>query len=235
MKPLIGITVESTQDPDDLRTRGHIKLNWNYFEMVSDAGGVPLVVPPTADPDDIAALIHGWLIPGGLDIDPARFGQALHPKAELQDPSRYEIESALYARLPRDVPILGICYGCQFLNVVRGGDLIQHLPDLPERLIHTDGPLHSAGIEPNSATAQALGTTLAVGQSWHHQAIGTLGQGLRVSALADDGTIEAVEAIDRPWEIGLQWHPERTPNEAATRNVFRSFIEAARAYAERRG
>ncbi|POA77941.1 gamma-glutamyl-gamma-aminobutyrate hydrolase, partial [Pseudomonas protegens] len=84
-KPIIGITVDCTHDPEDVRTRGKLELNWNYAQAVVDAGGVPIMIPPIADMDVIAAMIDGWLIPGGDDIDASRFGQENHPKASLQD------------------------------------------------------------------------------------------------------------------------------------------------------
>jgi putative glutamine amidotransferase len=234
MKPVIGITVESTFDPDDARTRGKIELNWNYFEMVSRAGGVPIVIPPTADVPTILSLIHGWLIPGGLDIDAARFGERNHPSVTLQDPSRFEIEEALYGSAAPDLPILGICYGCQFLNVVRGGTLIQHIPDNPDAEVHTGGALQSYGLTDDSRLGQIFGQSEVQGKSYHHQAVGEVGKGLKVVSRHRDGTIEAVESTDRPWTYAVQWHPERTPNDEATRRLFADFIEAARQFARQK-
>ncbi|RYG34428.1 gamma-glutamyl-gamma-aminobutyrate hydrolase family protein [bacterium] len=234
VKPLIAITVESRYDPEDARTRGNIKLNWNYFQMVSEAGGVPLVIPPTADMEEVAKLVHGWLIPGGLDMDAAHWGEANHPKSELQDPSRWESERALYEALPEAVPILGICYGCQFLNVVRGGSLIQHLPDELGNESHGGGNLQTYGIDSGSKFATVAGVTETQGQSWHHQAIGRLGEGLRVVSEHEDGTVEAIESTDERWLLAAQWHPERTPESEATQNLFRAFIQAAARYAANR-
>src|SRR6185312_7740915 len=117
MKPIIGITVDCEHDADDARTRGKLQLNWNYAQSVVDAGGVPIMIPPQADMGVVSKLIHGWLIPGGDDIDAAHFGEENHPKASLQDPARFEGESRLLAQVDKEMPILGICYGCQFLNV----------------------------------------------------------------------------------------------------------------------
>lgn len=232
-KPVIGITVDCTHDPEDARTRGKLELNWNYAQAVVDAGGVPIMIPPIADMDVIAPMLDGWLIPGGDDIDASRFGQENHPKASLQDPLRFEGEQKLYERIPGDLPVLGICYGCQFLNVVRGGDLIQHLPDVVETA-HTGGVLQSYEIDPDSKLSHVAKTTEMTGKSYHHQAVDHTGEGLRVVAKNPDGTVEAIEATDRPWLIGVQWHPERTTEDEATKNLFREFIRAAGDFASKR-
>lgn len=233
MKPFIGITVDVSRNPDDARTGGKLTLNWNYAEAVAEAGGVPLLIPPMADMSMLAAIIDGWLIPGGDDIDASRFGEENHPKVELQDPARYEGEAALLKHLDKDVPVLGICYGCQFLNVARGGSLIQHLPDVVEHELHTGGTLQEYDLA-DSQLKDIAGTKRMSGKSYHHQAIKELGDNLRIVARADDGTVEAIEAVDRPWLIGVQWHPERTLNDEATRRLFTSFVDEARAHAERR-
>lgn len=232
-KPIIGISVDCTHDPEDARTRGKLELNWNYAQAVSDAGGVPILIPPTADMDVIAPMIDGWLIPGGDDIDGSRFGQENHTMARLQDPARFEAEKALYDRIPAELPVLGICYGCQFLNVVRGGDLIQHLPDVVET-VHTGGVLQSYSIEEGSKLGEAAAVTEMSGKSYHHQAVGKVGDALKIVAKCEDGTVEAVEATDRPWLIGVQWHPERTLEDSATQNLFREFIANAVKFANKR-
>ncbi len=231
MKPIIGISVDCEKDPADERTRGKLTLNWNYAQAVSDAGGVPILIPPTADMEVVSSLIHGFLIPGGNDIDASRWGEANHPKAVLQDPTRYEAEAALLAILDKDVPVLGICYGAQFLNVNFGGTLVQHLPDVVGHETHAGGTLQEYELEPHSRLAEAMGGTKVQGKSYHHQAVGEPGENLRVVARNQDGTVEAVESTDRPWLIGVQWHPERTSADPATAKLFRDFVDAARRYA----
>lgn len=230
MKPIIGITVEGRREPDDRRTGGKLALNWNYAQVIADAGGVPLIIPPMADMSVIAPLIHGWLIPGGLDIDAARFGEENHPKANLQDPSRYEGEERLYRQIDPDLPVLGICYGCQFINVVRGGSMEQHLPDRLGHENHEGGTVENHKLD-RSKLSQLIGSETVQGRSYHHQAIGELGTGLRTVSKDADGVIEAVEADDRPWMIGVQWHPERSADDPVTWKLFEGFIEAAREYA----
>lgn len=223
MKPIIAITTECKFDPETPRTRGEIKINWNYPEVIADAGGVPIVVPPTADMSVIAEIADGWLITGGADIDSQRWNEPLHPSAEVQDPHRFESERALYEKLPADRPILGICYGAQFLNVISGGTLQQHLPDVTE-VIHTGGPLQTYRIEGDSCLASLVRRDQAEGQSWHHQAINEVAPGLRPVAWSGDGTIEAIESTTERWMVGVQWHPERTPDAPDTKHLIAAFV-----------
>jgi putative glutamine amidotransferase len=233
-KPLIGITVDCHYDPEDLRTAGNLTLNWNYAEAVANAGGVPIVIPPTADMEAIAGLIDGWLIPGGDDMDASHFGQENHPAVSLQDPKRYEAEESLYEKVSPDLPILGICYGSQFLNVVRGGSLIQHLPDVPGSTTHTGGVLQEYHVAPGSKLAAIVAGAKTEGKSYHHQAVDEVGSALSVSARSEDGTIESIEALDRPWTLAVQWHPERTLSDKNSRALFTSFVEAAADYASKK-
>ena len=235
MKPLIAITVESRCEPENPRTGGKIELNWNYAQMVADAGGVPLVVPPVADMAEVARIADGWLIPGGDDLDPALWGESLHPKASLQDGTRYDAERRLFDALPPEAPVLGICYGCQVLNVLRGGSLDQHLPDVVGHEEHTGGTMQRYLVNVDSRLSRMTQAVKIEGKSYHHQAVARLGENLWVTAKAEDGTVEAVEATDRPWLLGVQWHPERTPDDPATRRLFKTFVEAAGEYRRQKG
>jgi len=232
MKPIIGISVDCQQDEEDLRSGGKLTLNWNYAQAVTEAGGVPILVPPTADMAAVAEIIDGWLIPGGDDIDASRFGEENHPNVELQDPARFDAEARLYEATSTEMPVLGICYGCQFVNVMRGGSLIQHLPDVEGRETHTGGVLQAYALEGESKLGQIVGSPDIEGKSYHHQGIKSLGQGLRIVGNHRDGTVEAIEATDRPWLIGVQWHPERTFEDPKTKRIFEAFIAAARQYRE---
>lgn len=233
-KPIIGITVDCKKKSEDDPTPGNFHLNWNYTQAIAEAGGVPVAIPPTADPDAVAEFIDGWLIPGGDDIDAREFGEENHPKADLQNPVRYRAERALMARIPSSMPVLGICYGCQFLNVIRGGSIEQHIPDRVGDDRHSGGTLAEYCVEADSKLAAATGSTTVAGKSYHHQAVGRIGEGLRVVASHEDGTVEAIEAEDRPWLVGVQWHPERTLDDPATKNLFRTFVEEAAEFRRRR-
>ncbi len=233
LKPIIGITVESQFQPEIPRSRGKIELNWNYFEEISKAGGVPIVIPPTADMAEVAPLLDGWLLPGGLDIPAKEWGEEDHPEVDTQDGTRFDAERRLYAAISPTLPIFGICYGAQSLNVLRGGSLEQHIPDRSP-VEHTGGPLQRYHVVPGSRLADILGTAEFEGQSWHHQAVGRVGRDLRVVAEHEDGTPEAIESTDERWLIGLQCHPERTPGSDATDKVFAAFIAAAREFRARK-
>ena len=224
MKPIIAITVDVDADP--LR----MSLRWNYAEQVVRAGGNPLLISPLTDVEPLVDLIDGWLIPGGDDIDSVHFNQELHPMARLQHPSRWDGESRLYSLIDPALPVLGICYGCQFLNVKRGGSLIQHVPDSVGHEEHSGGTMQKYSVTESSILNRATGVTSIEGKSYHHQAVDEVAPGLIVSALAKDGTIEAIEDQSKPFWLGVQWHPERTPDDAATQSLFKMFIEAATNY-----
>lgn len=233
MKPIIAITTDFERTPDDPRARGMLKIRANYADRVVEAGGVPILVPYMADVEVIARTVHGWLIPGGDDIDARHFGEENHSAVTPIEDERYDAEAALYRAIPAEMPVLGICYGCQFLNVQAGGSLIQHLPDVTE-VVHTKGPTQRYDLDPESRLADLVGTPVVEGKSYHHQAVNRVGQGLRVVGRHEDGTIEALESSERPWLFAVQWHPERTPEDEATQRLFRAFVDAARRYAESR-
>ena len=177
MKPLIGITAEPVPAPDPERTGGiKLELNLNYAQAIADAGGIPVVIPPMADMAVMAALIDGWLIPGGEDIDPAQFGQSHHPEAKLQISDRFEGEQRLFREIPLDLPILGICYGCQFLNVVEGGDLNQHIPDDPNADRHEGGKVQSYRIDEGSKLGEVLSADEVKGRAITTRRWTTLGR-----------------------------------------------------------
>lgn len=229
-KPLIGITVDFKPASDQGLTSGKLELNWNYAEAVSRFGGIPLLIPPQAvdDVERLATILDGWLIPGGNDIDAKYFGEASHPAVETIEDARFSVEAALYRSLPPGVPILGICYGCQFLNVMEGGTLIQHLPDVLGENDHTGNTPQVHHLKTGSKLQEVSGAESIRGKSSHHQAIKSLGKGMEVSAEHADGTIEAIESNEKPFVLGVQWHPERTMDDPATQRLFTSFIEAAR-------
>lgn len=232
MRPLIGITVVPYPEPGNARTGGRLELNYNYAQAVCDAGGVPLLIPPQADAAEIMARIHGLLIPGGADIDPAHYGADPHRATQVTTPERYPFEKALLDAAPADLPVLGVCYGCQLLAVAAGGTLVQHLPDTVGHSQDEGGTSQGYDVETDTKLGDAVGA-IAQGESWHHQSVDDPGRGMRVAARNSDGTVEAIEATDRDWTIGVQWHPERSPG-ATSHALFREFVARASAYRERR-
>jgi putative glutamine amidotransferase len=190
----------------------------SYADAVARAGGVALLLPgPDIGDRDVAAGaaldgVHGLALAGGADLDPARYGAPRDPHTGPARPERDAWEAALArAALDRAMPILAICRGLQVLNVVLGGDLVQHLPDVvghdghcPTRGRHGR---HEVRTAPGSKVAALLGPHADVA-TYHHQAAGRLGAGLVATGWAADGTVEAIEHTGAPWVVGVQWHPE---------------------------
>lgn len=232
MKPIIGIAADCKPDNDADRSGGYVAgVFANYAEAIARAGGAPLILPPHADVGAVAGVLHGLLIPGGRDIEPERYGQAPHALHEQIAPDRIAFEERLLAALPPRTPVLGICYGCQLLNVLRGGSLDQHIPDSLGHDEHASGAMHGYRVLEGSRLHGALGSTQARGRSYHHQAIDRVADSLRPVAWHEDGTIEAVEDRGDRWVLGVQWHPERSLDEPTTFALFRAFVtESARAW-----
>ena len=202
-----------------------------YVHALEVAGGRPLVVPPAEDAvDETLEALDALLLSGGSDLDPALYGAAPHPETNGVHPERDRAELALLeGALARDMPVLAVCRGSQVLNVGLGGDLVQHLPDVvgTERHKHTPGVFadHDVELEPGTRLASILGDRAPV-KSHHHQGFGRLGGGLRASARADDGTIEALEDPARRFALGVLWHPEFGEDFA----LFEALVAEARAY-----
>ena len=186
----------------------------SYATAVERAGGVAMLVPP-APPAHAAAVldgIDGLLLSGGADIDPQRYEASRHPHTGASRPDRDAWELALLEEaLERDVPVLAVCRGMQVLNVVLGGDLVQHLPeevgtDVHQPRVGAHGR-HVVDLVPDSRLARIIGPRVDIA-TYHHQAVRTLGKGLFACGWAEDGIVEAVELADRRWVFGVQWHPE---------------------------
>lgn len=206
-----------------------------YIQAVDRAGGMPLVLPPTTDRPSLEAalaLLNGLLLTGGQDIAPPLYGQTLHPATCLADPQRLAGDRALLeVALDTTIPILGICMGCQWLNVALGGDLIQDIPSLlGTAVLHAPREtFHPVRIQPGSRLAAILGREELEVNSSHHQALGRLGRGLRAVAWAPDGVVEAAEGEGGRFLLAVQWHPERLADRPEHLALFRALVEAARA------
>ena len=206
-----------------------------YALPVSNAGAVPFCIPAIEKEENIETLLDiadGVLLIGGQDYDPAYYGQQPHPETDLSR-QRPHFDIALgEAVLRRKLPVVGICGGCQLLNIVSGGELIQHLPNADE--CHRGGLFHQAQIVSDGFLTRALdkkkGNMITV-NSFHHQALNRskIGRDLTISALAFDGTVEAVESADPARMIlGLQFHPERM--EDSMSGIFKLLKDEAERY-----
>jgi putative glutamine amidotransferase len=207
-----------------------------YASAVQRAGGMALILPPDdevgANPDVVLDLLDGLLLAGGSDIDPATYGAERSPRTEAVYPMRDRFELALARRaLERDLPLLGICRGMQLLNVAAGGTLVQHLggfgPHRPTPGTYGD---HEVELEPGSLAERATCSDRSFVKSHHHQAVDRVGDGLVVSGrAAHDGLVEAVEAPERRFALGVLWHPE----EDEESKVIGALVDEARARMER--
>jgi putative glutamine amidotransferase len=200
-----------------------------YSGAVHRAGAAALLLPPAPPALAAAALdgVHGLLIAGGPDIEPARYGAERHPRTGGAREERDEWELALvHAALDRDLPVLAVCRGMQLLNVALGGTLVQHLPDLVGTEIHS--PLvgehgrHAVRLATGSRIAGIVGERAEIA-THHHQALDQLGEGLIACGWADDEVVEAVELPTRHWTFGVQWHPEAHDGDA----LFAAFVAAS--------
>ena len=186
-----------------------------YSRGVSQAGGLPLVLPPDGasaeGPDQLLDLLDGIVLSGGADIDPSSYGAERDPATKGFNAERDRFEIALCrGALDRDMPVLGVCRGLELLNVARGGTLEQHLADAGLHL-HTPGEFsdHEVRLEPGSLAARAVGADRVSVRSHHHQGVGELGDGLVASGWAEPGgVIEAIELPERRWALGILWHAE---------------------------
>ena len=211
-RAVVGITLGDGDRP------GYHSMRADYVRSVERSGAVPVVLP-TLEPEHAEALLDrldGLLLSGGVDVDPALYGRPRHPKLGRVDRERDEFELALTRHaLRRDLPLFTICRGQQLLNVATGGTLIQDIPSelagavthaAPGRRTRRSHPVEVVG---GSKLREILGPGPFSVNSFHHQAIDRLGEGLTVSGRCpEDGVIESVEMKDRSFVLGVQWHPE---------------------------
>lgn len=234
-KPMIGIG--PSLKPKQKRGDGYF-LYTSYTETFS-SGAMPVILPFVATLDearDVVARMDGLVLTGGGDVDPGRYGQSARHPGKI-GPRRRDASDLFLARAAqeRGTPTLGVCLGIQIMNVEFGGTLLQCIEeDLPGALQHEeaegghDAPDHLVAVEPGSLLARILGTETAMVNSYHHQSIDRVAPGFRVAARSPDGVIEAIERVDHPFYIGVQWHPERTPTTPLTRRLVGALVDAAR-------
>jgi putative glutamine amidotransferase len=237
VKPLIGITAYA--EPEARWGAWALPaalIPLSYVESVERAGGRALIVPPSEEGiEETLDALDGLLFSGGSDLDPAGYGADAHPATNDVRPERDRAELALLsAALERDMPVLAVCRGSQLLNVARGGDLVQHLPEVVGDKKHKVTPgvfsQHGVTVDPASRLGSLIGEDAQV-RSHHHQGYGRVGEGLEAVAQAEDGSIEALEDRDRRFAVGVLWHPE----EGEDLRLFEALVEEAKTYRKERG
>ena len=224
MKPIIGITRCSALE--------------DYVASIEGSGGRPRVLDVSESPKRVLGELHGLVLTGGGDIDPAFYGEDRHDSIEDAEPGRDEFELDLARRATEaNVPLLAICRGAQVLNVACGGTLVQDIPSaVPTDLPHSirqpkDHVAHDVRIVPGSKLEQVLGRAVVANtcrvNSRHHQSVDRIGRRLVATATAADGIIEAIEAPDATFCVGVQWHPENFWRTGEFKLLFDAFVAAA--------
>lgn len=228
------ILINSNLDAPNTYGQRAVSVSSNYTRAVAESGGLPLVVPPLLNSNQLASLVaicDGFVFIGGADIPPDWYGAEPHPETRQLNPERAAADRILVQKvLERDVPILGICGGHQLLNVALGGKLIQHIDRAEE---HKGDKVHKVTISGGRTLKSLFGERRITVNTSHHQAVDPefTAPGLVPVAYADDGIIEAFEGEDSDrFLLGVQWHPERHPEKEHTRIVFDAFIRACESY-----
>jgi putative glutamine amidotransferase len=228
-RPLIGITSVYQVDKDN--GSASTVVDFDYVKAVAENGGVPLILPTISNEDILLWYIEkldGLVLVGGDDIPPDAYGQQPHETVKVMPRQRYDFEKKLIpAWLSSGKPILGICLGMQFTNVVSGGTLIQDIPSQIGTEVNHRRTYHHVRIEPNSSLANILGDDEAIVYSNHHQAVDKPGRNLKVIAHADDGVIEAAERIEGGFGLFVQWHPESMKDTAHRDAIYGALVQAA--------
>ena len=237
-KPLIGVLPLY-----DLEKESYWMLP-GYMKGIEEAGGIPVMLPVTSDPDEIRQLseeMDGYLFTGGPDIEPSLYGEEKCETCgvccDLRDAMEIPMFHAVYEK---NKPIFGICRGIQLINTALGGTLYQDLPsEHPSSTVHRQTvppsqPTHSVTLIADTPLREVIGTDTMMVNSCHHQAIKTLGKDLSVMAVSEDGLIESVYAPEKYFVQAVQWHPEfmHLVNENS-RKILRHFVKACEEYIER--
>jgi putative glutamine amidotransferase len=209
----------------------------DYLRRIEEAGGAPREITPGDRPSEVIESIDGLLLPGGADVDPARYDAIAHSETEGIRPELDNLELEMLGHVrERSLPVLAICRGHQLLNVALGGALHQHIDGDAHRAVSSEAPpwewpsrWHSVTIDPQSRLAQLMGASEIEVNSRHHQAVlpALLAPGLRAVALSPDGFVEASEPPDGPWMLSVQWHPEREEVIDRFRPLFFALLAAA--------
>lgn len=232
MRPLIGITASHKNDFNAFYSPK------NYTKAIIEAGGLPIILPITSNEEIVKQYLpklDGVLLAGGGDPDPQLFDEEPHPDLGGIDPYRDSFEMTLTKKaIEKEKAILGICRGCQILNVAAGGTMIQALESQKEDSIkhRQDAPFHypthSVNIVEDTSLYQILDTTELNINSSHHQAIKDVSSDFIISARSKDGIIEAIENKKGKFALGVQWHPEAMfEKHKVFLKIFKEFVKEA--------
>ena len=234
--PVIGLT-SVIFNPNQLAQQvGCVRV---YADAILRKGGAPFLLPITENPqvwEQYLQLCDGFLFTGGADISPCFYGEAPSPKLAFTSLQldRFQIPFCQKA-IQTGKPILAICRGHQVLNVACGGSLYQDVTDYSPNVFQhaqtaelADG-CHTVWLEPGSALEQIFGASSLWTNSYHHQSVKALGQGLKITARTEDGIVEGIELEGHPFGIGIQWHPEKVyPFDDSAAPIFEAFVQACR-------
>jgi putative glutamine amidotransferase len=235
-KPLIGINADYR--PKNGETPSFSYLAAGYADCILKAGGLPVVVPPLEEIEDIECLLDslkGFVLVGGKDLDPNRDGYMRHPSVRIMDPRRESFDRLLAQRIvKRKMPVYGIGSGMQLLNIIAGGNLMLHIPeDVPSAVAHQDpldpGHRHGLEVENESLLEMVYGDGEIRVSSMHHMAVDEVAPGFRVTARCPDGVIEAIESeIDGWFALGTQFHPECPAATALDARIMEEFVDGVK-------
>jgi len=246
MRPLIGVTTSEMRSagqfsptPEGEPAATEMALGLAYLNAIEAAGALPVVIPPMPLEviDGLLERFSGVCLSGGPDVHPSGYGEPEHPQLGPTWPDLDRFELALAARADAcGLPVLAVCRGAQLLNVARGGTLVQHLPERTGSGRHRqqqpgEEVTHRVRLDPKGMLASVVGMEALEVNSFHHQAVDRLGDGLRAIAWSDDGVVEALQADDRDFLLGVQWHVESLVGHPEHAAIFRAFVDAARARA----
>jgi putative glutamine amidotransferase len=247
-KPLIGVVVDFREGGQtSYSKKAHYALGQGYVNSINKAGGGVILLPYDYDMiDEYLNMMDGLMIVGGFfDIDPKRYGEKeIHTTVKLNK-TREDFEDKIISKAleKQDLPVFGICNGMQLINIIFGGKMIQHVPDMSGAMNHEQShhpefedyrkPYHQINIEPNSKLFEIVGVEVIDANSSHHQAVREVGEEIRISARASDGIIEAIEHKTHPFCLGVQWHPEHNSS-SIDNNLFSAFVKAAGEYARKK-
>jgi len=228
--PVIGIT--SVYRMDEGTGKEQTTVNFAYVRAIAENGGAPVILP-TVDDEIIMQRyldeLDGLVLVGGADVPPSAYGEEAHATVNELTSQRYDFERKLIARwLEGRKPLLGVCLGMQFTNVVSGGSLVQDIPSQIGVEVGHRGT-HEVRIEPESSLAKILGAEKVSVWSNHHQAVKDVGSGLRVIAHSADNIIEALERIDGGFGLFVQWHPEQMEDKQHRDAIYGALVKASAA------